>query len=205
MIRLLDVLVRVDRDLRTLDIAWALIGGLAVSARAEPRTTRDIDLAVAVADDGEAQAVVKTFFSRGYSMKAQMEHQEARRMATVRLLPPRTYGEGIIVDFLFASSGIEPEIVAAADLLEVVEGSFMPVASIGHLIALKVLAYQPEGRPHDFGDVTALLQRAEAKDLETAIESLALITERGYDRDKDLRSELEHLRRLVEENQEYRG
>ena len=34
---------------------WALVGGLAVSARAEPRTSRDVDLAVHVANDPRAQ------------------------------------------------------------------------------------------------------------------------------------------------------
>ena len=33
----------------------ALVGGLAVSARAEPRFTRDVDLAVAVVSDDEAE------------------------------------------------------------------------------------------------------------------------------------------------------
>lgn len=32
-------------------VRWALVGGLAVSARAEPRTTRDVDVAVSVPDD----------------------------------------------------------------------------------------------------------------------------------------------------------
>jgi hypothetical protein len=39
---------------RPVDIAVAMVGGLAVSARAEPRFTRDLDFAVAVANDDEA-------------------------------------------------------------------------------------------------------------------------------------------------------
>jgi len=38
--------------------AWALVGGLAVSVRTEPRFTRDLDLAVAVADDRAAEDLV---------------------------------------------------------------------------------------------------------------------------------------------------
>ncbi len=38
-----------------LGLRWALIGGLAVAVRAEPRFTRDVDLAVAVADDRELE------------------------------------------------------------------------------------------------------------------------------------------------------
>ena len=35
---------------------WALVGGVAVGARAEPRTTRDVDIAVDVVDDTDAEA-----------------------------------------------------------------------------------------------------------------------------------------------------
>lgn len=43
-------------DVRSIGRGFALVGGLAVSARTEPRLTRDTDLAVAVADDVEAEA-----------------------------------------------------------------------------------------------------------------------------------------------------
>lgn len=45
------------------------------------------------------------------------------------------------MDLLFASSGIEHEIVAAADPLEVLPDLTVPVARTGHLIALKPLVY----------------------------------------------------------------
>lgn len=38
--------------------AWALVGGLAVSVRTEPRFTRDLDLAVAVSNDREAESIL---------------------------------------------------------------------------------------------------------------------------------------------------
>lgn len=40
-------------------IPFALVGGLAVSARTEPRFTRDADLAVALASDAEAEALIR--------------------------------------------------------------------------------------------------------------------------------------------------
>jgi hypothetical protein len=43
-----DVLVRTLTDLDELSIPHALVGGLAVSARVEPRMTRDVDAVVAV-------------------------------------------------------------------------------------------------------------------------------------------------------------
>ena len=45
-------------DLNAVRARWALVGGLAVSARTIPRFTKDLDFAVAVADDGEAEETV---------------------------------------------------------------------------------------------------------------------------------------------------
>jgi hypothetical protein len=49
---------QVQTDLTRARVAFALIGGLAVSARTEPRFTRDADLAVAVASDAQAEALI---------------------------------------------------------------------------------------------------------------------------------------------------
>ncbi len=40
---------QVAAELTATDLDWALIGGLAISARLEPRFTRDVDLVVAPA------------------------------------------------------------------------------------------------------------------------------------------------------------
>ena len=48
---------RIVSDLRALDRRFALVGGLAVSARTEPRLTRDADIAVFVTDDGDAESL----------------------------------------------------------------------------------------------------------------------------------------------------
>lgn len=40
-------------------MAWALIGGWAAGLRAEPRFTRDVDLAIAVSDDAAAEAMTR--------------------------------------------------------------------------------------------------------------------------------------------------
>lgn len=41
-------------DLHALNVRWAVIGGLAVAFRTEPRFTKDVDVVVAVSDDAEA-------------------------------------------------------------------------------------------------------------------------------------------------------
>jgi hypothetical protein len=45
-------------DMTKIGAKFAVVGGLAVSARAEPRMTRDADLAIAVNSDQEAEQVI---------------------------------------------------------------------------------------------------------------------------------------------------
>jgi hypothetical protein len=46
----------------------ALLGGLAVSTWTEPRFTRDVDLAVAVQTDADAERLVHGLLQRGYRL-----------------------------------------------------------------------------------------------------------------------------------------
>lgn len=198
MTRLQRALRRLSRDLDTLGQRWALVGGLAVSARAEPRTTRDVDVTVAVAGDRDAESLVKQLVNRGYRVYRQLEHTDAARLAGMRFFSPDSGESGLIVDLLFASSGIEEEVVRAAQDLELTAGWSVPVARTGHLLALKVLSSQPErpeARPQDIPDALALIQAADAEEMQRAREGLDLIALRGFARGKDLQGQLEVLLR----------
>ena len=180
-------------DLERLDVGFALVGGLAVSVRAEPRLTRDADFAVSVADDSEAEDVIRRLVADGYIATEVVEQESTGRLATARL----THDDdpGVLTDLLFASSGIEPEIVVAAERLEVLPGLVVPVATVGHLIAMKLLARDDRLRPADADDLRALTDLADGHDWDLARASVSLITERGYDRSRDLVAALEVLRR----------
>ena len=169
---------------------FAVVGGIAVSARTEPRFTRDLDLAVAVPDDPSAEAIVRELIARRFQLAAVIEQDRAGRLATVRLIAPGETESGVVVDLLFASSGIEPEIARDADALQVFSGVVAPVARIGHLIALKLLARDDARRPQDAVDLRALLGVATEGDLSLAREGVRLITERGFDRGRDLAAAL---------------
>jgi Nucleotidyl transferase AbiEii toxin, Type IV TA system len=190
MTRVEKVLGDVVAALNAGERRYALIGGLAVSARTEPRFTRDVDWAVAVQGDPEAEAVVHGLVEVGYSILMTVEQDETHRLATVRLLPPGESQTGVVADLLFASSGIEPELVAAADAMEILPGVVLPVAKVGHLIALKVLSAAPS-RPQDSADLRALATVAEVSDLELAKQALDLIEARGFARGKRLHEEME--------------
>jgi hypothetical protein len=107
MSRLQSALEGIARALDALGARWAMIGGIAVSARAEPRFTRDLDLAVAVAGDAESEALIGALTARGYRPAMVVEQTATQRLATVRLRPPGEPEEGgIVIDLLFASSGM---------------------------------------------------------------------------------------------------
>lgn len=190
---------RIVADLQALGRRFALVGGFAVSVRTEPRLTRDADLAVRVADDRDAETLVRALQGRGWRVVAAVEQDAAGRLATVRLAGAGEDARGAVVDLLFASSGIEPEVVAAADAVEVVPGFSVPVATLGHLIALKVLARDDRERPHDRVDLGALLRRADARALDEGRASLALVAARGFHRGRDLLAALEQAVREFRE------
>jgi hypothetical protein len=73
---------------------------------------------------------------RDYAPVEALEQDYVKRLSGVRLAHG---GSDVVVDLLFASSGIENEVVANADRLEVLPRLVVPVATTPHLIALKVL------------------------------------------------------------------
>ena len=192
MNRIESALRSVAVDLSELEVPWAVVGGFAVSARTEPRFTRDIDVAVTVADDEGAESVVRRLGTRGYRVVMLSEQDAVGGLATARLVPPGP-GEDIVVDILFASSGIEPEIVAGATQMELIAGLVVPVALVGHLIAMKLLARDDDTRPQDRSDLVALRASATVADLRLAEQTIDLIDARGFGRGRDLRAALLEL------------
>ena len=126
--RVQSALGRVCADLKRLRCEHALVGGLAVAVRTEPRFTRDADVAVSVADDGEAEALIRELHAVGYR------------------------------------------------------------------VALKILARDDERRPQDRVDLLALRAQADAATWDLARSALSLITERRFNRGRDLLAALDQLR-----------
>jgi hypothetical protein len=189
--RLAGALTALAAALDELQQRWALVGGLAVSALTEPRFTRDIDLAVAVRRDAEAESLVHALGRRGYRTLVTVEQEAAARLATVRLVCPSEPGEASLFgDLLFASSGIEGELIDAAEPLEVLPGVRVPVAQAGHLLVLKVLSHSPR-RPQDLADIQALVKVAHAGELARARAAARLVMERGFHRGRDVPRSLE--------------
>ena len=191
--RISSALAAAANALRAANNSFAVVGGLAVSARTEPRFTRDVDLAVSADTDSDAEDLVRALQTHGFHAIASIEHQSLNRLSTARLIAPGEQDDGVVVDLLFASSGIEHEVVVAAEPLEVLPGIIVRLAVVGHLIALKTLSRSDKRRPQDIVDLRALLAIATPDDLHLARESLTLITSRGFNRHRDVAKELEML------------
>ena len=179
-----DALVDVAERLTRRGVRFALVGGLAVSVRAEVRFTRDVDLAIVVDSDLEVENLARELTAEGFEVVAVIEQEDRRRLAIARLRSP----SGILIDLLAASSGIEREIVDAASPA----GDFgVPVAKAEHLLAMKVLSMR-EARLQDRIDARSLLAVA-SPDLEEVRRLLALIEARGFARSQDLSAKLATL------------
>jgi hypothetical protein len=170
--------------LRQRGRSFALVGGLAASIRGEIRFTRDVDLAVVVDDDNDAERLIFQLRSAGYDAVASVEHETRDRLSTVRLMSP----QGVKIDLLFACCGIEAEVVAGATEVDVPGAGVIAVAATEELIAMKVLSMS-DRRLQDRIDARQLLGSG-AVDLERVRADLGLIAARGYDRDENLDDKL---------------
>lgn len=63
---LAELLKKISIILNERKQPWALIGGLAVSIRTEPRFTRDLDLVIAVSNDNVAEKLVFDLQAAGF-------------------------------------------------------------------------------------------------------------------------------------------
>ncbi len=159
--------------------------------RTEPRFTRDLDFAVAVVSDSDVEHYVYLLRQLGYEVAVALEQVKQSRLSTVRL---RHQGRGPLVDLLFAATGIENEIVAAAEPLKVVQGLVTEVACVGHLIAMKLVARDDKHRPMDRVDLAALSKVANDIEWARAEAAVRLIDDRGFSRGRDLRVALDDWR-----------
>lgn len=162
--------MRAATDLDASGVEWALVGALAFGIRAEPRTTRDVDVAVAVRTERGLDDLIRYLFGRGYRQHSVLEQAGTGYLKAVRLYSPLGQ-ESVIVDILHRLCGIEDQIVAAAEKEEILPQVFAPVATRGHLIAMKVAAW----RDRDKDDAQRLVDRATDRDLRDAREALIAI------------------------------
>ncbi|MEM9597658.1 MAG: hypothetical protein AAGD06_25555, partial [Acidobacteriota bacterium] len=96
-------------------------------------------------------------------------------------------------DVLFSLTGIEAEVARRAERIEVLPGLKMPVASLGDLIALKLLGAGQPGREHDWRDLRALAARASQEDLAITLAAIASIDAQGHGSSDHLEARLHRI------------
>ncbi|MCB1031227.1 MAG: hypothetical protein KDA95_07800 [Acidimicrobiales bacterium] len=155
----------------------------------QQRFTRDLDFVVAVGSEISAEQVIQHFIGDGWIVAGIVEREATGEVAIIQLQDRHANQLNLLV----GSSGIEAEVALGAEVLEVLPGLAFPVASIGHLIALKQLSVDELTRPTDKADLLALRSVATDTDLAEAAQAVALISERGYERGRDLALALSKL------------
>jgi hypothetical protein len=138
-------------------------------------------------DDGAEQCIFGLRQS-GYLVLATVEQEAVGRLATARLRHPN----GVVCDLIFATCGIEAEVVASAETLEIFPGHTAPTASVEALLAMKVLSAAPS-RPRDLGDIQAMVRATPGFNEQELIKLLVSIEQRGYARGQQKWQELRGL------------
>jgi hypothetical protein len=98
-------------------------------------------------------------------------------------------GLAVVLDLLFASSGLEHDVCEAAERLEILPGVSVPVARAGHLVAMKLLS-RADHRLQDEIDLRNLAVVLTTEDIELARLAVARIEAVGANRGRELVADL---------------
>ena len=188
----------VVRFINNKKLDYALIGGLAVSFRTIERTTKDIDFVVAVSSDNQAEKIIRDFRELGFNAVTLMENKKSKAIITVRLLSDNY--PSVYLDLLFGATGIEVEIVASGDLISVLPGLEVNIASLSSLIAMKILSSNNPKRLQDLVDLQNLILEASEAELQEAERLIGLIQQRGFDGGVDLLDQYAKFVKKVKDN-----
>lgn len=131
-------------------IPFAVIGGVAVGVRGEPRFTADVDVIIGLELDDALQLINRLHGSHFEPLFADV----AEVVRTSFILPLRHVETGVKVDAAIGLSGFEQQLLARATKIEFA-GVSAPVATVEDIILMKLLA----GRPRDTDDCEKLAQR----------------------------------------------
>ena len=147
-------------------VAYALIGGVAVQLHSqEPRTTRDIDLAVKTYAEVPREALLRA----GFEYTGRHAHSD-------NWLAPGAGSEKGRTPVQFSAE--EPALVGAVERARLidVDGLRVRLVTTPDLVILKLAAAEepkrrPSKREHDLGDILALIE--EHPEIKSAIPGLA--------------------------------
>jgi hypothetical protein len=129
-------------------VLYALIGGLAVSLRGQPRVTADVDMVIQ-ADVPRSLSLVAGLHTTSFKPLFEDVGEVVQKAL---ILPLRHRSTNVKVDLALGLSGFERQAVARAERLHLA-GTTICVATAEDLLIMKVLA----GRPQDDQDALGLV------------------------------------------------
>ena len=148
-------LIDIIRLLESRGLTFAVIGGLAVSLRAEPRFTADIDIVVA-ADLLDPPDLLS--YTPGSTFQPLLEDEAETFQEFQHIVPLIHTPTGTKVDLAIGLSGFEQQAVERAEVIPLF-GQPVRVVAAEDLLLFKVMA----GRARDDQDATNLLLRQGSK------------------------------------------
>lgn len=139
--------------LESRGIPFAVIGGLAVSFRGQPRMTVDVDLVI----QAEIDAALRLLETLEATPFGPLFPGVEEVVTSACILPLRHRTTGVRLDVAIGMSGFEQDAVRRATPVDV-GGTAVPVATVEDLLVMKALA----GRPQDDEDIRGLVAAAQA-------------------------------------------
>lgn len=135
-------------------VTWAIMGGCARNAYAEPRATKDVDLVVA-ADADRFVRLEEALAAAGF-------HQGSAVTEPGEPVPDLVLyrdGQGRRIDVLFAHTSFEQSALARRVRLAAIGETPVHVLTVEDLIVYKVIA----DRPQDRADIAAVVEAQRAR------------------------------------------
>ena len=172
--------------LQAMHHPFAVVDGVAAEGDTA-HVTNAVDFAVGADDDADVQSILDALRAQGF--EARIAERSKGRMSAAQL----DWGDDD-VRLLFASTGIEREIVNDARDAEVTGVGRLRLARVEDLLAVKIVRIAAT-RPRDRADAHVLLMQNPELRLGDVSERLALITSRGFHREQDLAAKLQFLLR----------
>ena len=129
-------------------VPYALIGGLAVSLRGQPRVTVDVDMVI----DADVERAMSLAADLKDTKFGPLFNDVADVIQKAFILPLRHRTTNVTVDLAIGLSGFEQKVIARAEEIQLA-GTMVSVATAEDLVILKVLA----GRPQDDQDLRGLI------------------------------------------------
>ena len=149
----MTALIQAAADLQSVceSFGWryCFIGGLAVWRWGKPRFTQDVDLTL-LAGFRDEEKIVDAFLAR-YGSRVPNGRELFIAQRVLRL----SDATGVPIDVALGGLPFEESAVARASDFEFVPGEALRVCAAEDLVVMKAFA----GRPHDWGDIDAVLAR----------------------------------------------